>query len=107
MGVESDRYELVSRSEVKEYERMSGARRPTTGTSAILWAMGRFEKVVIHGFDFFIDTLAHYHDRRATRWLVEKGIIKKADKHDMRQEKAFVERLISDGRVLRLRDYLP
>ncbi len=86
---------------------MLGARRPTTGTSAILWSLGRFEKVVIHGFDFFIDSLAHYHDRRATRWLVEKGIIKKAGKHDMRQEKAFVERLISDGRVLRLRDCLP
>ena len=106
VGVGRGNYELVPRSEVMEYERMLGARRPTTGTSAILWAMGHFEKVVIHGFDFFIDTLAHYHDKRATRWLVEKGIIKKAGKHDMRQEKAFVERLISDGRILRLRDHL-
>jgi hypothetical protein len=107
LGVDRDRYKLVSRSEILEYESVLNAGRPTTGTSAILWSLERFERVVIHGFDFFIDTVAHYHDRPVTRWLIERGIIRKAGKHDMRQEKAFVERLILDGRVLRLGDHLP
>lgn len=106
VGVSRERYELVPRSEMEDYERVSGVRRPTTGTSAILWALRRFEGVVVHGFDFFIDTRTHYHDGPVTRWLVERGVVKKAGKHDMENERAFVERLISEGRVIRLKDYL-
>lgn len=107
LGVERDRYELVPRSEILDYERTMGASRPTTGTSAVLWALKRYERVVIHGYDFFINSQAHYYDRLATRWLVEKGIVKKAGLHDVQKEKACIERLVAEGRVLRLSDLLP
>ena len=37
-------------------EKITGVKRPTTGTASILWAVENFEKVLIHGFDFFIDS---------------------------------------------------
>lgn len=106
LGVRESDYELVTRSEIIEYEHAMNVKRPTTGTSAILWAVRRFEKVVIHGFDFFIDSKSHYNDSSLTRQLVGKGIIKKAGKHDMTGEKEYIEKLIERGNVIRLKDYL-
>ncbi len=106
LGVDREDYELVPRSDILEYESHIGVKRPTTGTSSILWGIDHFETVVIHGFDFFIDTKSHYNDNVLLRWLVSQGRIKKAGKHDMQQEKKYVESLIEKGAVVQLKDYL-
>lgn len=106
LGVERGKYELVPRSDMIEYERLIGAERPTTGTSSILWGIKHFDQVVIHGFDFFVDSKSHYNDNLLTGWLVEKGIFAKAGKHDMQREKQYIEMLIDEGKVIRLKDYL-
>ena len=38
---------------MKDYELISKIKRPTTGLNSILWAIENYEKIIIHGFDFF------------------------------------------------------
>ena len=38
---------------MKEYEDISNIKRPTTGFNSILWGIENYDKVIIHGFDFF------------------------------------------------------
>ncbi|MFQ6609346.1 MAG: glycosyltransferase family 29 protein [Fidelibacterota bacterium] len=104
LGVQRGRYHLISLSEMEKIEEDTGITRPTTGTSAILWASKQFEKVFIHGFDFFIDSKGHYNDRPLTRWLTEKGILKKGEKHNLIHEKQYIELLINSGKIFRLAD---
>lgn len=92
-----DSYTLVSQKEMELFERRVGANRLTTGTSAILWAHEHFKEVYLHGFDFFIDSKAHYNDSPVTRFLTDRGIIKKAQKHDMQKEKEYITSLIEKG----------
>ena len=73
---------------------------------AILWAVENFEKVIIHGFDFFIDSKSHYNDNFVTKWLIDWGINKKGGKHNMMTEKIYIEKLIQDKKVIQLKEYL-
>ena len=91
---------------MENYEIITGVKRPTTGTSCILWALENFEKVIIHGFDFFIDSKSHYNDNFITKRLIDNGIIKKAGKHNMLAEKIYIEKLIKDKKVIKLTEYL-
>ena len=65
-----------------------------------------FEKVIIHGFDFFIDSKSHYNESFIIKWLIDLGINKKGGKHNMMAEKQFIEKLINKNQVILLKDYL-
>ena len=91
---------------MENYETITGVKRPTTGTASILWAVENFEKVLIHGFDFFIDSKSHYNENLINKWLIDRGINKKGGKHNMTAEKQFIEKLIQVKQVILLKEYL-
>lgn len=106
LHISNDMYNLIPLEVMKNYERIIGVERPTTGTSSILWGLENFEKVLIHGFDFFIDSKSHYNDNIIYKWLIEVGIIKKGGKHNMTAEKRFIEKLVQKKQVLLLKEHL-
>ena len=106
MNIESNKYSLVPIETMLSYEKNSGIKRLTTGTASILWAIDNFETVVIYGFDFFIESKAHYNDNFIIKWLNKIGINKKGKKHDMKKEKSYINKLIKEKKVIQLKDYL-
>ena len=68
--------------------------------------MERYEKLFIHGFDFFIDSKTHYNENIINKWLIDWGIYKKAGKHNMIAEKQYIEKLIRDNKVTPLKGNL-
>ena len=104
--IDKEKYSLIPLETMENYEILTGVKRPTTGTSCILWAVENFEKVIIHGFDFFIDSKSHYNDNFITKWLIDWGINKKGGKHNMMAEKIYIEKLIQDKKVIQLKEYL-
>ena len=106
LHIDKEKYSLIPLETMENYEILTGVKRPTTGTSCILWAIENFEKVIIHGFDFFIDSKSHYNDNFITKWLINWGINKKGGKHNMMAEKIYIEKLIQDKKVIQLKEYL-
>ena len=106
LHIDKEKYSLIPLETMENYEILTGVKRPTTGTSCILWSVENFEKVIIHGFDFFIDSKSHYNDNFITKRLIDNGIIKKAGKHNMMAEKIYIEKLIKDKKVIQLKEYL-
>ena len=106
LHIDKEKYSLIPLETIENYEILTGVKRPTTGTSCILWAVENFEKVIIHGFDFFIDSKSHYNDNFITKWLIDWGINKKGGKHNMMAEKIYIEKLIQDKKVIQLKEYL-
>ena len=106
LHIDKKYYSLMPLEVMENYEKITGVKRPTTGTASILWAVENFEKVLIHGFDFFIDSKSHYNDNFINKWLIEKGINKKGGKHNMMAEKIYIEKLIQDKKVIQLKEYL-
>ena len=106
LHIDKEKYSLIPLETMENYEILTGVKRPTTGTSCILWAVENFEKVIIHGFDFFIDSKSHYNDNFITKWLIDWGINKKGGKHNMMTEKIYIEKLIQDKKVIQLKEYL-
>ena len=99
-------YELVPKKYMDKFESEVNTQRLTTGTNSILWAIENFDRVFIHGFDFFIDSKTHYNDGKIKKWLIENGLIKKAQKHNTAKEKQYIEKLISQGKIIKLVDIL-
>ena len=106
LHIDKEKYFLIPLETMENYEILTGVKRPTTGTSCILWAVENFEKVIIHGFDFFIDSKSHYNDNFITKWLIDWEINKKGGKHNMMAEKIYIEKLIQDKKVIQLKEYL-
>ena len=106
LHIDKEKYSLIPLETMENYEILIGVKRSTTGTSCILWAVENFEKVIIHGFDFFIDSKSHYNDNFITKWLINWGINKKGGKHNMMAEKIYIEKLIQDKKVIQLKEYL-
>ena len=106
LHIDKEKYSLIPLETMENYEILTGVKRPTTGTASILWAVENFEKVIIHGFDFFIDSKSHYNDNFITKWLIDWGINKKGGKHNMMAEKIYIEKLIQDKKVIQLKEYL-
>ena len=106
LHIDKKYYSLISLETMENYEILTGVKRPMTGTACILWAVENFEKVIIHGFDFFIDSKSHYNDNFITKWLINWGINKKGGKHNMMAEKIYVEKLIQNKKVIQLKEYL-
>ncbi len=95
-------YSMLPLETMTIMENKSGIERPTTGFFAIYFFYLLGLDVTLHGFDFFVGSTGHYFDTPIKRWLKDKGIIKKAQKHDVLGEKAFVEKLIQGGNLKRL-----
>ena len=91
---------------MKEFEDYSNIKRPTTGLSSILWGLHNYNKVIIYGFDFFIDSKEHYYDSFIDRFFVNSGIIKRGRKHNNIAERSFVQKLIKEKQVITLQEYL-
>ena len=106
LNISKDNYLLVPIETMEKYEKQLGVIRPTTGTSAILWAMDNYQEVIIHGFDFFIDSKSHYNENLVNKWLIELGINKKGLKHNMEAEKKYIEDKIQEHKIIKLLDYL-
>ena len=101
-----EKYSLVPLDTMERYEKHLDVKRPTTGTSSILWGLENFEKVFIHGFDFFIDFKTHYNENIIIKWLTDWGINKKAGKHNMIAEKQYIDKLIRGNKVTPLKENL-
>ena len=106
LHIDKEKYSLIPLETMENYEILTGVKRPTTGTASMLWALENFEKVIIHGFDFFIDSKSHYNDNFITKWLIDWGINKKGGKHNMMAEKVYIEKLIQDKKVIQLKECL-
>ena len=106
LHIDKEKYSLIPLETMENYEILTGVKRPTTGTASILWALENFEKVIIHGFDFFIDSKSHYNDNFITKWLIDWGINKKGGKHNMMTEKIYIEKLIQNKKVIQLKEYI-
>ncbi len=91
---------------MKQYEKQLDVTRPTTGISSILWALENYKKVIIHGFDFFIDSKTHYNENIINKWLINFGLNKKAGKHNMDAEKKYINSKIQENKVIQLKEYL-
>ena len=106
LNISKEKYSLVPLETMEQYEKQLGVTRPTTGTSSILWAMGIYKKVIIHGFDFFIDSKTHYNENIINKWLIDFGLNKKAGKHNMDAEKKYINSKIQENKVIQLKEYL-
>lgn len=106
LGMQKSQYTLVAKEIMKEFEDYSNIKRPTTGLSSILWSLRNYQKVIIHGFDFFINTKEHYYDSSINRFFINSGIINRAKKHNNIAEKKFVQKMIEEKCVITLEEYL-
>ena len=106
LHIDKAKYSLIPLEVMETFEKISGVTRLTTGTASILWAVENFEKIFIHGFDFFIDSKSHYNENLINKWLIDRGINKKGGKHNMIAEKQFIEKLIQEKQVILLKEYL-
>jgi hypothetical protein len=95
----TEHYYLVPLNEMEVLEATAGISRPTTGLFSILYFTSLGYDVTIHGFNFFQGGTHHYFDSIWMRWLKRKGILRKGGKHALDAEKAFVEGLVSVGKL--------
>tara|TARA_Y100001970_G_C14171821_1_gene824599 strand:- start:460 stop:1065 length:606 start_codon:yes stop_codon:yes gene_type:complete len=98
-----DKFKVVPKNEIIEYENIINHNRLTTGLYAILWGLKYFNNVVIYGFDFFIDSKTHYFDSKFERFL-SNYILRKGHKHDNKKEKEYVDKMILNKKIKRLED---
>ena len=106
LGVTRNQYILISKEEMLSYEKSAKITRLTTGLSSILWSINNYNKVIIHGFDFFQKSKGHYFDNKIKTFLINYGVIKIGTKHDNILEKEFVNQLINKKNVITLENYL-
>ncbi|NQV14046.1 glycosyltransferase family 29 protein [bacterium] len=96
-------YTMLPLAAMQEMEQTCGLERPTTGFFSIYFFYLLGLDITLHGFDFFVGSTSHYFDHPFNRWLKDRGIIKKAAKHDVGAEKTFVEDLLNMGKLKRLK----
>ena len=99
LKLNKEEYTTVSLSNIQTFENQVGYNRLTTGLYSILWALKNYNEVIIHGFDFFQESKAHYYDNSLSKLLIKNNIIKKGQKHNNILEKQFVNNLISDNKI--------
>ena len=98
--------ELISKEMMGHYETISNIKRPTTGFNCILWSMENYKTVVIHGFDFFIDSRYHYYDSFFIKKILDMGLTNRSKKHDNFSEKKYVEELVKNKIICKLSDFI-
>jgi len=99
LKLNKEEYTTVSLSNIQTFENQVGYNRLTTGLYSILWALKNYNEVIIHGFDFFQESKAHYYDNSLSKLLIKNNIIKKGQKHNNILEKQFVNNLISENKI--------
>ena len=103
VGQDYNNLTLLTLEEIRRYEAEVGFKRLTTGLYAIKWALNNFKKVYIHGFDFFINSKAHYYDSKLMNFVNNK-ILNKGHKHNNEHERDYVEKLITNKEIKLLND---
>ena len=96
----------VDENRMKQYEMISNIKRPTTGFNCILWAMENYNNVVIHGFDFFIDSRYHYYDSFLLKKILDIGLTNRAKRHDNIAEKIYIDNLLKNKKIYQLSDFV-
>lgn len=97
--IDTSNYSLLSLETMSEMEVLSSLTRPTTGFFAIYYFYLLGFDITLHGFDFFAGSTSHYFDSALTRWLKDKGLIRKASKHEVNAEKIFIDGLVKAGKI--------
>jgi len=103
LKLNKNKFNIVSKNDILNYENELNSNRLTTGLYAIMWALNKYENIYIHGFDFFINSKSHYYDSKLTHFINEK-ILNKGYKHDNEKESRFVNNLIGKNKIKRLID---
>ena len=67
--------------------------------------MENYKTVVIHGFDFFIDSKEHYYDSKIKKWLYN-NILKRGKKHNTQREMDYINEQIELGKVKSLKNII-
>ena len=106
LGLDPEKYQLVSMEKMKQYEIDSNIKRPTTGFNSIMWSMENYKNVIIHGFDFFLNNKHHYYDSFLTKIKVNIGLTGRAKLHDNAAENKFVKQLIIANKIKTLKNYV-
>ena len=104
LKLDKEHYTTVPLSDIQYFENQVGYNRLTTGLYSILWAVKNYNEVIIHGFDFFQDSKAHYYDNSFSKLLIKNNIIKKGQKHNNILEKEFVNGLIGENKIKTLKN---
>jgi len=88
---------------------LTKGKHPTSGCLAIDWFSrhkpSEDSPVYIHGFDFFEGDAIHYYDKSEPLYERLNDLLGVNVMHQPWKEKAFVQKLISEGKVRWLRDY--
>lgn len=104
-NLDKNQYELVPLKKIHEYEKLIQSDRITTGTSSILWALENYKRVVIHGFDFFINSKEHYFDSKLKKWI-SNNLYTPAKKHNTQIEMDFIHNQVKIGNIELLENHI-
>ena len=103
LKLDENKFKVISLNTIKNFEEKIKHHRLTTGLYSILWAIENYNEVIIHGFDFFINSKSHYYNSKITS-IINEYFLKKGSKHDNTKEKNFVEKMIENKKIKRLTD---
>ena len=96
--------QIVELEKIKKFESNIGADRLTTGLYSILWSLEYYNEVIIHGFDFFINSKSHYYNSKIAE-LINTYILNKGSKHKNNLEKEYVDKLVKNNTIKSLNNY--
>ena len=103
LKLDNNKFEITPLNSIKNFEKKINHNRLTTGLYSILWATENYNEVIIHGFDFFINSKSHYYNSKIAS-IINEYFLKKGKKHDNHKEKDYVEKMIINKQVKRLVD---
>ena len=101
LKLNKNKFNVVSKNDILNYEHKINNDRLTTGLYAIMWALNKYKNVYIHGFDFFIHSKSHYYDSKLMNFINE-NILNKGHKHNNQKEHDFINNLIDTNKIKRL-----
>ena len=105
LDLKEDKFKITPLDEIKKFEEHIKHKRLTTGMYGILWGLKHYNEVIIHGFDFFINSKSHYYDSKLGA-VINEYILNKGNKHDNNKEKECVEKMIAENKIKKLIDVL-
>ena len=103
LKLDNNKFEVAPLNSIKNFEKKINHNRLTTGLYSILWATENYNEVIIHGFDFFINSKSHYYNSKIAS-IINEYFLKKGKKHNNHKEKDYVEKMIINKQVKRLVD---
>ena len=103
LNLNINQFQISPINEIIEFEHIMNHDRLTTGLYAILWGLKYFDNVIIHGFDFFIDSKTHYFDSKIKK-IISDYITTKGYKHNNKMEQDYVNKMILNEKIKKLED---